>query len=210
MLALTYPVPRVTRRLLIGLALSIAVHVALVLGFSLKSARFVPPLPLQVDIRRETAPEPVAEIASGQPSELSAPAAEMAPPPQALPQEAQTSALAAPQAPAGLGLPLEKYYTAREVDVRAEQTNEVPLVYPERAYVMRIKGKVMLRIFINEHGAIDDVSILEAAPPGMFEEAALTATLALQFSPAVKNGRNVKSQKTLEVVFDPYESINIP
>jgi protein TonB len=68
----------------------------------------------------------------------------------------------------------------------------------------------VLRIFINDQGTIDDVSVLESTPPGVFEEAALTATLALQFKPAIRNGRSVKSYKTIEVVFDPYESIHIP
>jgi protein TonB len=75
---------------------------------------------------------------------------------------------------------------------------------------MRIAGKVALRIFINEQGGIDMISIMAAAPPGVFDEAALTATQALQFTPALKNGREVKSQKTIEVVFNPYERIAIP
>ena len=202
--------PRVTRRLIVGLAVSVVIHLMIVMGFNPRSARFVPPLPLEVEIRREVPPQPATEFATGQPSELSAPPADLAAPPEPVPQEAPASASAAPPTPFELGLPLDKYYTARELDVRAEQTNEVHLVYPERAYVMRVSGKVLLRILINEHGAIDNVAIVQAAPPGAFEEAALTATRALQFKPAIKNGRNVKSQKTIEVVFDPYESINIP
>lgn len=54
-----------------------------------------------------------------------------------------------------------------------------------------------------------DNSNLEATPPRVFEDAALTATLALQFKPPIRNGRNVKCQKTIEDGFDPYESINI-
>ena len=67
-----------------------------------------------------------------------------------------------------------------------------------------------LNIYISEDGAIDRVEVVEAAPPGIFEEAALTATNALRFSPATKWGRPVKSRKTIEVVFDPYEKINVP
>lgn len=209
---LTLPptLPRPTARLIIGLFFSAALHLAAMLGFSPTAPRFVPPLPLQVDIRHEAAPGPAAELAAEQPSELSAKPAAVTPFPEILPQEAPPPAPAAREAAIQLGLPLDKYYTAREVDVRANQINEVHLVYPQQAYQMRIKGKAVLRIFINEHGAIDRVSILQATPPRVFEEAALTATQALQFSPAVKNGRNVKSQKTIEVVFDPYESINIP
>jgi protein TonB len=69
---------------------------------------------------------------------------------------------------------------------------------------------VLLKILINERGAIDDAVIVESEPKGTFEAAALNATLATRFSPAIRNGRPVKSQKMLEVLFDPYESIHIP
>ena len=104
----------------------------------------------------------------------------------------------------------EQYYTSREVDVRAEPLNDVQLVYPQLAYQRRTKGKVTLQIFINERGAIDQLRVVSAEPGGIFEEAALAATQALQFSAALKNGRKVKSQKFVEIVFDPYESIHIP
>ncbi|MBI4195793.1 MAG: energy transducer TonB [Betaproteobacteria bacterium] len=203
-------VPRVTRRLIVGLAVSLVLHIALVSGVRFTAPRYVAPLPLEVEIRRDAAPEPDAEFPLERPSELTAKpaAAEPAQPPA--PPEELRAAPDARDAPARLGLPLDKYYTARELDVRAEPINEVHLVYPERPYAMRTKGRVTLRIFINERGAIDEVAVIEAVPPGIFEEAALTATLALQFKPAMKAGRNVKSQKTIEVVFDPYENINIP
>ncbi len=203
--------PRNARRLMIGLALSIAVHLALMLGFSPSRPHYLPPIPLQVEIRREAAPEPATELAVEQPpSDLSAPAAAVTPPPEPVSHETGPPAPLTPKAPIELGVPLDKYFTAQEVDVRAEPINEVYLVYPQRAYEMRLRGSVVVRIFINQRGAIDSISILEATPPGFFEEAALTATQALQFRPAQKYGRDVKSQKTIEVVFDPYERINIP
>lgn len=112
---------------------------------------------------------------------------------------------AAPETPVTVDQPL--YFAAREVDVRAELVKQIDLVYPVKAYEMRLPGRVVVRILINEHGAVDEASVLEATPSGIFEEAALAATQALQFRPAQKYGRNVKSQKTIEVTFDPYESI---
>ena len=109
-----------------------------------------------------------------------------------------------------LDFPFDRYFAAKELDVRASQINDVQLIYPKQAYEMRIAGKVKLRIFINEQGGIDMTSILEATPPGVFEEAAFAAAQALQFTPALKNGREVKSQKTIEVVFNPYERISMP
>jgi TonB family protein len=68
-----------------------------------------------------------------------------------------------------------------------------------------------LRILINERGGVDDVTVVEAEPRGyFFEDAALEATRALQFSPAMRFGHRVKSRKDLEVIFNPYESINVP
>jgi TonB family protein len=103
-----------------------------------------------------------------------------------------------------------RYYTSREVDIRAEPMNDVQLVFPRLAYQNRTKGLVVLRILINERGAIDDLAVVESHPKGIFEEAALSATRTVKFSPAIRNGRTVKSQKTIEVAFDPYESIHIP
>jgi TonB family protein len=185
------------------------------------------PTPFQVEILREV-PQDMGSIGSGIGNQNFAPDSI----PLSLPAEVATQAIkadaarsahtvsASPQsdvlstapsrAPVQLDIPLDKYYTAREVDVRAEQLNEVDLIYPKRAYENRTKGRVLLRIYINDRGGIDNVVVVESAPAGIFEDAALTATLALHFKPAVKNQRNVKSIKTIEVVFDPYESINIP
>lgn len=179
-----------TRRLAVGLALSAGAHLLAALGVSPGAA--IPlawPLPLQVDIQRAATSDAAA------PLPLSA---------AAQPQQAPSGAPAArSKALLQFPLPVDRYFNAREVDARAVQSNEVELVYPQPAYDRRIEGKLTLRILINERGGIDRVTVLEATPPGVFEEATLAATWALQFSPALINDRPVKSQKTIEVVFNP-------
>lgn len=202
------PDPDSTGRLTIGFLASALLHLALLASFAPTAPRFTPPAPLQVEIRRAPEATPAGEIAVAEPSELAGPPAEFAPPRAPLPQPA--SAAAAPEALIETRLPLDKYYNAREVDVRAEPLNEVDLVYPKIAYQNRTRGKVRLNLYLNQDGGIDKVDVVEAAPRGIFEEAALAATHALRFSPATKWGRPVKSRKTIEVVFDPYESINVP
>lgn len=203
-------VPPQQARLAAGLAVSAVLHLALVLSFTPAAPRSAAPAaPLQVELRREAAPETAAEIAAEQPADAPPTAPPAAVPEEQPRQEPQPHA-AVPDKPVGLEVPFDKYFTARELDIRAEQINDVDLVYPQRAYAMRTRGRVVLRLYINERGAIDHIAVLDAAPPGVFEESALTAARALQFKPAVKMGRDVKSQKTIEVVFDPYESIRIP
>jgi protein TonB len=200
------PLTPAEQRFVAGLLLSLALHLLIVVGITAAPPHTTVPAPLQVELRRLEAPPPATEAVSEAPSDFAAAAAaetplEISPPPEAPPPAV------APEAPLTTDLPLDKYFTARELDVRAEPTNQVDLVYPVRAYEMRMHGRVVVRILINEEGAVDEVSVLEATPPGIFEEAALAATQALQFRPAQKYGRNVKSQKTIEVTFDPYESI---
>ena len=190
---------RSNRALAAGLAVSLAVHLLVVVSVRPISATLAPPGPLRVMIARESeqselrdAPEAAAQ-ASARAAEAAAPR-----PAGALPE------------PQGFGLPLDRYYTSRELDVRAEPVNQPPLIYPQQAYQARMRGKVTLRMLINERGGVDGITVLESEPHGVFEAAALQAAQALAFSPASLAGRPVKSQKTLEVVFDPYESIATP
>jgi TonB family protein len=213
-----------TRRLYLGVGISIALHIAVMLNIAPASHRYTPSPPLTVDIQpgtierlsdgpaepfpppaTETAPETQAVV-----TESAAAIVEPAPAPAAPREDSQTPGSTPAQKIVGFSAPQDKYFTLAEIDVRPHPINDVDLVYPVRAYALRTRGKVLLTIFINEEGAVDDVKIIESRPSGIFEEAALTATLALNFSPGMRYGQRVKSQQTIEVVFDPYETINKP
>lgn len=104
----------------------------------------------------------------------------------------------------GLALPVpEKWYTAREVDVRAEPLTPVPLGYPERLRGTLSGGTVQLRLYIDERGVVRKMQIAAAEPPGLFEEAARSAWQEVRFKPALKDGAPVKSQKLIEVLYRP-------
>ena len=120
-------------------------------------------------------------------------------PPAPVPGEVHT-----PPTDRGIPFPTH-YFSASEVDSRAEPIEVLPLVYPEGPYMRRVPGKVKLRVFINELGAIDAVDVLEADPPQTFEQAALDALLNTRFKPARLLGQPVKSVKTLEIRFDPFQ-----
>lgn len=210
-LAVSHAMPPPMTRIAVGIAISAAAHLLVVVSLGPRVAREAAwPSPLQVEIMRAAPPETSTEIAIPGLSDHGGAAAPAQLAAETRSQENPSHALAAREAAVQFDLPLDRYLTARELDVRAAPINVVQLVYPKQAYEMRIRGKVILRIFINEKGGIDRISMLAATPPGVFEETALTAAQALQFSPALKNGRQVKSQKTIEVAFDPYENINIP
>ena len=107
----------------------------------------------------------------------------------------------------GASLPsMQRYFLPSELDVLPRALERGPLIYPEDAYVWRLSGAVRARVFISEQGAVDSVQVLEARPrPGIFEEAAVEALRQVRYAPAQIQGTPVKSQRVVEVVFNPHE-----
>jgi protein TonB len=98
---------------------------------------------------------------------------------------------------------LDYYYSSREVDEPAKAVGDALLVYPHEALQLRVPGEVKLRLFIDEFGALVRSEVVSADPPGVFEEAALQAVKGMRFFPARKEGQTVRSQRTVQITFDP-------
>lgn len=203
------PVER--RRLAGWMVVSLLAHAAITAGTGLNTSNSYTPSPLRVELLRTPATEP-SPLTTKSVTESAVEAVPELPQPNAQQQPAVETSATAPAAdiPRLANLPLDIYYASREVDVRAEPLNEAPLVYPLVPFRNKVPGYVRLNIFVNEHGDIDRINILEASPPGLFEDAALKAVNELRFSPALKNGIPVKNRKTIEIRFDPYEKVNTP
>ena len=54
---------------------------------------------------------------------------------------------------------------------------------------------------IDDLGRVQSAEVVEAIPPGMFEEAALAAFSKARFVPAIKDGRPVRLQAYIRVDF---------
>jgi protein TonB len=98
---------------------------------------------------------------------------------------------------------LDYYYSSREVDEPAKAVGDALLVYPHEALRLRVPGEVKLRLFIDEFGMLVRSEVVNADPPGIFEEAALQAVGGMRFSPARKGEQTVRSQRTVQITFDP-------
>lgn len=147
-------------------------------------------------------PSPVAEVApSPEPTPL-------APGPQTEPAS-QTPA--EPQGPR-LEIPVAvdlTYYSAREVDVHPKTLHPIEPDYPEEADRQRLSGTVRLRLKLEESGQVSEIEVMEANPPGFFDESARAAFRNARFSPAQKNGRPVRALVIIEVKYD-YEGRLVP
>ena len=98
---------------------------------------------------------------------------------------------------------LDYYYSSREVDEPARAVGDALLVYPHEALQLRVSGEVKLKLFIDEFGTLVRSEVVSADPPGIFEEAALQALTGMHFSPARKGEQAVRSQRTVQITFDP-------
>jgi protein TonB len=95
--------------------------------------------------------------------------------------------------------PDQTYYPAKQLDVYPQPLTPIKLNFPDTAATHRGDGRVLLLLLIDEFGAVNEVSVVEAQPEGLFEDAALSVLRATQFLPAQKQGRPVKSRVLLQV-----------
>jgi protein TonB len=160
------------------------------------------PVPLAVE---PEAPEPAPLL----PQPTPAPAVATAPPKP--PAAAASPALPGPAAPEResprplLEIPSAvdlAYYGAREVDVLPRALREIRPEYPAEADRRRVSGNVRLQLKLEADGRVSDVEVVEANPPGLFEESALAAFRQARFSPAQRNGRPVRARIVIDVEYD--------
>lgn len=91
--------------------------------------------------------------------------------------------------------------TEDTVDVLPRPSERASPAYPPRARQAGVEGEVVMNLLITPEGRVADARVLEARPAGVFEEAARTAVLGWRFSPALYQGRPVKTWARQRVVF---------
>lgn len=195
-------VSRGTRRLLLAIAASIALHATAVA--TLRAGRGEGAGGGTSAATRLTA-RLVTQSEAGVPSSppaSSAAAAEHAMQ-EALASRRQAGRSDRPTRPAASGtLPLDivrtgQYYLASRLQVPPRAIGDLLLEYPEDSPLR--DGVVVARVLINARGGVDEAIIEAADPPGVFDSAAVKGLLKSRFSPGSLHGIAVASQLLLEV-----------
>ena len=97
--------------------------------------------------------------------------------------------------------PAPSYRASGELDPPPAPLQSIDPVYPESAGLQ--EGTVVLRLLIGSLGEVDEVAVVRATPPGLFEQSALQAFAQAKFSPGYFLGIPVKSQIFIEVGYTP-------
>lgn len=218
----TFDIPEIrpdVARLILTVALSLALHLAVLFLVQVRPApRPEPPRVLQVSLEnRVTAVRQMAEKnalpwqrGSEAIAELPAPATyspapgvdlgkPAAPPPEPVPSSPSPQPSALPTLEMAL-IDDPTYYTAKQLDVHPQAAQPVRPEYPGGA--ADTEGYVTLKLLIDDGGKVREVSVVDAQPPGIFEESALAAFRAARFLPGQRNGRPVKSQILIKVTYE--------
>ena len=116
-----------------------------------------------------------------------------------LPEPAAAAAPLAPvqQAAQPRDLPREPdrpYYPIASLD-----RPPVPLSAPDACYPRGAAGEVTYELLIDETGVVNQAAVVLVRPVGLFTAAAAELCAAIRFSPAIKDGRAVRSKVRLVV-----------
>ncbi|HPP47160.1 MAG TPA: TonB family protein [Accumulibacter sp.] len=94
------------------------------------------------------------------------------------------------------------YLTGAELDKKPGLLSAIDIEYPESAGGQT--GRVVLQLFIDELGYVKETIVVQAVPPGFFEQAAISAFSRARFSPGMLGGRAVKSLLPVEIDFSVF------
>lgn len=198
-------------RLVAACLLSLMLHV-IVLGVPVNPTGGVPNVVSAIQARLEPTvtedgdvnvlPEEAAPLTAEAP--VAATAEKTAPQkPQAEPLSKPTAAPASSPG-SGIEVPLIRdptYYPARQLDVYPQPVAMIQPKCPDTAVEQHINGRVQLLLLVDEFGIVNEASVVDAQPPGIFDDAAVQGFRAARFVPAQKQGNHVKSRVVLRVNF---------
>jgi protein TonB len=80
------------------------------------------------------------------------------------------------------------------------------IAYPADAKEKKVEGYVRVAYDVAVDGSVTNVRVVEADPPGVFDEAAIAAVRGWRFHPAISNGKPVVKELVSRVNFKLGES----
>ena len=76
------------------------------------------------------------------------------------------------------------------------------LTYPEEAKKSAESGRVILTVKVAADGSLKEVRVLKSSGSEALDNAAIKATKAVQWTPAIKDGKTVKAEIGVPVLFE--------
>jgi protein TonB len=93
-------------------------------------------------------------------------------------------------------------FESYELDQAPKAIVRVPPIYPYGAREKSIEGAVQVRMLVNPDGSVGQVQVLDARPPGVFEDAVKRTVPQWRFNPGKIEGRPVAAWVVTTIQFD--------
>lgn len=99
----------------------------------------------------------------------------------------------------------ERVFSQKEVDQKATITSKPRPIYTDSARQNNVQGTVQVQVVLDRSGTVGTIKVVSGSDLGYgLPEQAIAAARQIKFTPAVKNGRPVSVQVTLEYYFSIY------
>ncbi len=97
---------------------------------------------------------------------------------------------------------VEPVFDSTQLDQPLTPVARSPFIYPLRARRLGIEGWVKIRLLVSTAGTVDGVEVLEAQPPGVFEQTVKRGVRQWRFTPGTVGGEPVRSRVVTTVRFE--------
>ena len=176
------------RRLILAIAISLALHGAVLASFA--SKRLKPGVPhAQTTLNASLLPVPPTSAA---------------PMPEVTPPKAQTAgpSIVAANQPEIHPVPPTPPVGEGGLDSLPLPLADIEPEYPESAYAQKLSGKVEVEVWIDETGRVEDARVVAATIADIFNQSALKAVHETRFTPGIAGGLPVKSAIHAVIVYE--------
>lgn len=92
-------------------------------------------------------------------------------------------------------------FTASQLDGPLTMLAKTPPVYPHSAKRRNIEGWIKVKFVVDEQGQVDQVTVLDADPEGVFEQSVLRCIASWRFKPGTIGGMAVKALVEQTITF---------
>jgi len=88
-----------------------------------------------------------------------------------------------------------------EIEQPTPLFGEVPIEYPLHMWDQDMEGETILRVRVNDVGAVDSVEVLDSSGYASFDSAAVAGARDLRFTPARRRGKRITVWAEVPVYF---------
>jgi len=81
--------------------------------------------------------------------------------------------------------------TEKEIEQPTPLFGDAPIEYPIQLWDQDMEGETILRVRVNDEGAVDSVEVLGSSGYASFDSAAVTGARDLRFDPARRDGKRI-------------------